>query len=122
MKATQEKASAQKLAAGLHEKACEILRLSALISELGLAHAFVYMSGHVRRFTAQALPADTNYNSGHRSTYLNKVDVSLEFEDLYPDNPAKIYHRRLARMTEYVDWLKQVLAEGKVLKTEEHAA
>lgn len=122
MEATQEKANVQQMAAGLHEKACEILRLSALISELGLAHAFVDMSGHVRMFTARALPADTQYNSGNGYTYLNKVDVSLEFEDLYPDNPAKIYHRRLAKLSEYADWLKQVLAEGKVLKTEEHAA
>lgn len=122
MEATQEKASVQQMAAGLHEKACEILRLSARISDLGLAHAFVDMSGHVRRFTARALPGDTNYNTGHRYTYIRKLDVSLEFEDLYPDNPAKIYHRRLARMTEYADWLKQVLAEGKVLKTEDHAA
>lgn len=122
METTPEKANVQQMAAGLHEKACEILRLSALISELGLAHTFVDMSGHVRRFTARALPADTQYNSSNGHSYLKEVGVSLEFEDVYPDNPAKIYHRRLARMTEYADWLKQVLAEGKVLKTEEHAA
>jgi len=122
MEINPEKASVQLMAVGLHEKACEILRLSALISDLGLAHAFVDMSGHVRRFTARALPGDTSYNSGHSYTYIKKVDVSLEFEDLYPDNPAKIYHRRMAKLSEYADWLKQVLAEGKVLKTEEHAA
>ena len=122
MDTTPNENSVHLMTSALHEKACEILRLSALISELGLAHAFVDMSGHVLRFTARTLPADTQYNSSHGYTYLKKVDISLEFEDVYPDNPAKIYHRRLARMSEYADWLKQVLAEGKVLKTEEHAA
>lgn len=122
METTPENTSPNLIAGDLHEKACEILRLSALVSGLGLAHTFVYMSGHVHQFTANTLPADTKYNSESVQKSVKKVDVSLDFEDLYPDNPAKIYHRRMAELCEYADWLKQVLAEGKVLTTEEQVA
>lgn len=116
---TPNENSVRLMTSALHEKAGEILRLSAQVSELGLAHAFVDMSGHVRRFTARTMPADTAYNIGSSYTHVKKVDMSLDFEDMFPGEQVARFRGRMARLCEYADWLQQVIDKAEVITTAE---
>lgn len=122
MEAAPVETSVPKMTAAMFEKACEILRLSAQISESGLAHSFVDMSGHVRRFTARTLPADTRYSMGSSYARVSEVDVSFDFEDMSPAEQAGRWRGRMARLCAYAEWLQQVIDKAEVITTAESVA
>ena len=122
METTPVETSVPKMTAAMFEKACEILRLSAQISESGLAHSFVDMSGHVRRFTARTLPADTRYSTGSSYARVNEVDESFDFEDMFPGERVGRYRGRMARLCAYAEWLQQVIDKAEVITTAESVA
>lgn len=100
----------QEMTADLVMRALEVLRLSALVSTRGLAHAHANWFGHTQDLSARIQPADSVYQAEVEQHFLGRLELTVKFYEFMSEKEkAAEYQVRVENTNAYIHQLQEIL-------------
>lgn len=100
----------QEMTEDLTRRGVEVVRLSALVTVQGLAHAHIQWYANVHAFSARLMAANTEYREGVEQKVIVALELRTKFYEFWTDTEKDAeYQSRVAEVHSYTRQLQELL-------------